>query len=111
MAEFGRTTGMVNSFTKRVKSIHGSSFNFGRIRGHRQAFLAAREPSQTETTKEQWGGTLGGPIVHRPRHFRQSRTRSSSTKGGRRCQHRPDRELRYQQDTDVWTARTRLTTS
>ena len=68
-AEFGRSlAGVVNSITKSgTNEFHGDGFIYGR-----PSSLAAGDPltkRNPELNREQWGGTIGGPIVKDKTHF------------------------------------------
>ena len=72
-AEFGNASGaVVNAVSKSgTNTFHGSAFGF--FQDHRltaRNYFARRENlPKPETRQQQWGGTLGGPIVRNKAHF------------------------------------------
>ncbi len=72
-AEFGRTTGaIINAVTKQgTNTIRGSAFGFfqdARWTG-RDFFAQLNELNKPDTAQQQFGGTIGGPIVQDRAHF------------------------------------------
>ena len=72
-AEFGRTSGaIVNAITKSgTNQFHGSGFGFfqdSSLNAHR-FFTNANNLEQPETSLQQFGGTVGGPIYTDVAHF------------------------------------------
>jgi outer membrane receptor protein involved in Fe transport len=68
-AEFGRSlAGVVNTITKSgTNDFHGDGFIYGR-----PASLAAADPltkRDADLNREQWGGTISGPIIRDKTHF------------------------------------------
>lgn len=106
-AEFGRTTGgVVNAITKQGSNeFRGSVFNFwtGSSVTAEDFFVRTQNLEKPETTKKQWGGTLGGPIVRDKAHFFFSLERIIINEGRSSVfTTRPDRNFAISQDTDVW---------
>ena len=106
-AEFGRTTGgVVNAITKQGSNqFHGSVFNFWTDSSvtAKDFFVRTQNLPKPETTKKQWGGTLGGPIVSDQAHFFVSLERIIINEGRSSVfTTRPDRNFAISQDTDVW---------
>ena len=72
-AEFGRTTGaVINAVTKQgTNAFRGSAFGFfqdASLTG-RDFFAELNELEKPETAQQQFGGTVGGPIVRDRAHF------------------------------------------
>jgi hypothetical protein len=72
-AEYGLTSGgIVNSVSKQgTNTLHGSAFMFFQDqRMSAQEYFAAKEGLEKAPSKQQqWGGTLGGPIIRNKAHF------------------------------------------
>jgi hypothetical protein len=72
-AEFGRTTGaIINAVTKQgTNALHGSAFGFFQDAGlTAKDFFAKRlDLEKPDTAQQQFGGTVGGPIVRDKAHF------------------------------------------
>jgi hypothetical protein len=72
-AEFGRTTGaVINAVTKQgTNRLRGSSFAFVQDAAltTRDFFATQNNLSKPETRQQQYGGTLGGPVVKDKAHF------------------------------------------
>jgi hypothetical protein len=72
-AEFGRTTGaIVNAITKQgTNSFHGSAFAFVQDASltEKNYFVAKNDLAKPDTTFQQYGFTLGGPVVKDRAHF------------------------------------------
>jgi hypothetical protein len=106
-AEFGRTTGgVVNAITKQGSNqIHGSLFNFWTDSSvtAKDYFVRTQNLPKPPTTKKQWGGTLGGPIVRDRAHYFLSLERIIINEGRSSVfTTRPDKNFAISQDTDVW---------
>ena len=66
-------------------------------------FVAQQNLAKPETTKKQWGGTIGGPIVRDKMHFFASFERQDRAEGRSRVYPtRPDRSFTVAQKTDSW---------
>ena len=72
-AEYGRTTGaIINAVTKQgTNTWHGSAFGFFKDASlTQQDYFSKRNANEKPDTKEQqFGGTVGGPIVRNKAHF------------------------------------------
>jgi hypothetical protein len=72
-AEFGRTTGaIINAVTKQGTNVfRGSAFSFFQDAGltTRDFFAEQNNNPKPDTQQQQFGGTLGGPIVRDKAHF------------------------------------------
>lgn len=106
-AEFGRTTGgVVNAITKQGSNqYHGSLFNFWTDSSvtAKDYFVRTQNLTKPPTTKKQWGGTLGGPIVRDRAHYFFSLERIIINEGRSSVfTTRPDKNFAISQDTDVW---------
>src|SRR5687768_9638364 len=106
-AEFGRTTGgVVNAVTKQGSNqLHGSLFNFWTDSSvtAKDYFVRTQDLPKPPTTKKQWGGTLGGPIVRDRAHYFFSLERIIINEGRSSVfTTRPDKNFAISQDTDVW---------
>ena len=73
-AEFGRTTGAVKAVTKQAKRVRGSLFGFSRMPSMTEETYFVKK-SETDnltkpnTSQQQWGGTIGGPVIRNKAHF------------------------------------------
>jgi hypothetical protein len=72
-AEFGRTTGaIINAVTKQgSNAFRGSAFGYfqdGRLT-ERDFFAERNNSPKPDTTQQQFGGTIGGPVVRDKAHF------------------------------------------
>jgi Carboxypeptidase regulatory-like domain len=72
-AEFGTTAGgVVNAVSKQgTNAFHGSAFGFFQDSAltARDYFARTQDLRNPPTRQQQWGGTLGGPIVRNKAHF------------------------------------------
>ncbi|HSC27410.1 MAG TPA: TonB-dependent receptor [Vicinamibacterales bacterium] len=72
-AEFGRTTGgVINAITKQgTNQIRGSAFGFFQDASltKRDYFAAKNDLEKPDTQQQQFGGTVGGPIVRGKAHY------------------------------------------
>ncbi|MGE0043984.1 MAG: TonB-dependent receptor plug domain-containing protein [Vicinamibacterales bacterium] len=72
-AEFGRTTGaVINAVTKQgTNQFRGSAFGFFQDAGltRRDYFAEKADLAKPDTKQQQFGGTIGGPIVPDKAHF------------------------------------------
>jgi hypothetical protein len=106
-AEFGRTTGgVVNAITKQgTNQLHGSGFGFWTDSSvtAKDYFVRTQNLAKPETKKQQWGGTLGGPIVRDRAHYFLSLERILINEGRSSVfATRPEKNFAISQDTDVW---------
>jgi hypothetical protein len=71
--EFGRTTGgIVNAITKRgSNNFRGSTFGYLTNSAITAPTIFVKQAGldESDTSKHQWGGTLGGPVVRNKLHF------------------------------------------
>jgi hypothetical protein len=84
-AEYGRTIGaVVNAVTKQgTNTFHGSAFGFfqdASLTG-REFFAKQNNLAKPDTNQQQWGGTIGGPIVRDKAHFFFSLERVAINRG------------------------------
>ena len=106
-AEFGRSTGaVVNAVTKQgTNAVRGSSFGYftdSRVTAPdfftRQAGL-----EKPETSKQEWGGTIGGPVIRDKAHYFGSLERVSIDDGrSNTFAARPELNYSIPQRTRVW---------
>jgi hypothetical protein len=72
-AEYGRTIGaVVNAVTKQgTNNFHGAAFGFFQDASltQREFFAKQNNLPKPDTRQQQWGGTLGGPIIRDKAHF------------------------------------------
>jgi hypothetical protein len=72
-AEYGRTSGaVVNAVTKSgTNQLHGVGFAFGQDAGltRQEYFAKKRNLAEPDTQRQEYGGTLGGPIVQNKAHY------------------------------------------
>ncbi len=106
-AEFGRTTGaVVNAVTKQgTNTLRGSAFGFfGDSRMTAEDFFTAQSDlAKPDTSKQEWGGTIGGPIVRDKAHFFASLERVSIDDGrSNTFASRPELNYSIPQRTRVW---------
>jgi hypothetical protein len=84
-AEYGRTTGaIVNAVTKQgTNTFHGSAFGFFQDASltQKEFFVKQNNLTKPETNQQQWGGTVGGPIVRDKAHFFFSAERVAINRG------------------------------
>jgi hypothetical protein len=84
-AEFGRTIGaVVNAVTKQgTNSFHGVAFGFFQDASltSREFFAKQNNLAKPDTNQQQWGGTLGGPIIRDKAHFFFSLERVAINRG------------------------------
>jgi hypothetical protein len=106
-AEYGAATaGVVNAVSKQGTNLwHGSSFGYftDASMTAKDFFVAQQNLEKPETTKKQWGGTIGGPIMRDRMHFFASFERQDRAEGRSRVYPtRPDRSFTVAQKTDSW---------
>ena len=72
-------------------------------------FVEQQNLDKPETTKKQWGGTIGGPIIRDKMHFFASFERQDRAEGRSRVYPtRPDKSFTVAQKTDSWNYMGRL---
>ncbi len=106
-AEYGAATaGVVNAVSKQGTNLwHGSAFGyFTDASMTAKDFLVEQQNlDKPDTTKKQWGGTIGGPIVRDKMHFFASFERQDRAEGRSQVYPtRPDRSFTVAQKTDSW---------
>jgi hypothetical protein len=106
-AEFGRTTGaIVNAVTKQgTNALHGSAFGFfgDSALTAPDFFTDQAGLTKPETSKQEWGGTIGGPVVRDKAHYFASLERVSIDDGrSNTFPTRPELNYSIPQKTRVW---------
>src|ERR671918_828347 len=106
-AEYGAATaGVVNAVTKQgSNSWHGSAFGYftDSSMTAKDFFVAQQNLEKPETRKNQWGGTIGGPIVRDKAHYFFSFERQDRDEGRSRVYStRPDRSFTVAQEANSW---------
>jgi outer membrane receptor protein involved in Fe transport len=106
-AEYGAATaGVVNAVTKQgSNSWRGSAFGYltHSAMTAKDFFVAQKNLEKPETRKNQWGATLGGPILRDRMHFFVSFERQDRDEGRSRVyESRPDRSFTVAQETNSW---------
>ena len=106
-AEYGAATaGVVNAVSKQGTNLwHGSGIGYftDQSMTAKDFFVAQQNLTKPATTKKQWGGTIGGPIVQDKMHFFASFERQDRAEGRSRVYPtRPDRSFTVAQKTDSW---------
>jgi hypothetical protein len=106
-AEYGAATaGVVNAVSKQgTNTWHGSGFGYytDDSMTAKDFFVAQQGIAKPETTKKQWGGTIGGPIVQDKMHFFASFERQDRDEGRSRVYPtRPDKSFTVAQQTNSW---------
>lgn len=106
-AEFGRTTGaVVNAVTKSgTNTLRGSGFIYladSKFTAE-DFFVHQANLTKPETSKQEWGGTLGGPVVRDKAHYFASLERVSIDDGrSNTFAARPELNYSIAQKTRVW---------
>jgi hypothetical protein len=106
-AEYGAATaGVVNAVSKQgTNQWHGSGIGYftDSSMTTKDFFVEQQNLEKPDTTKKQWGGTIGGPIVRDKMHFFASFERQDRAEGRSRVYPtRPDRSFTVAQKTDSW---------
>jgi Carboxypeptidase regulatory-like domain/TonB dependent receptor-like, beta-barrel/TonB-dependent Receptor Plug Domain len=106
-AEYGAATaGVVNAVTKQGSNAwRGSAFGYftDSSMTSKDFFVAQQNLEKPETLKNQWGGTIGGPILRDRMHFFASFERQDKNEGRSRVYAtRPDRSFSVAQETNSW---------
>ena len=106
-AEFGAATaGVINAVTKQGSNAwRGSVFGYytNEKLTAKDLFVRQEELDKPETSKQQWGGTLGGPIVRNKAHFFYSFERQALHEGASRVYStRPDKNYSTVEETNFW---------
>ena len=106
-AEYGAATaGVVNAVTKQgTNAIRGSVIGYftDASMTSKDFFVAQQNLDKPDTRKNQYGGTIGGPIVRDKMHFFFSFERQDRDEGRSRVYPtRPDRSFTVAQETNSW---------
>jgi len=106
-AEYGAATaGVINAVTKQgTNAFRGSAFFYytNAALTARDYFVRLEDLDKPDTTKQQWGGTLGGPIVRDKAHFFFSFERQALHEGQSRVYPtRPDKSYSATEETNFW---------
>jgi hypothetical protein len=106
-AEYGRgSAGIVNAVTKQgSNTVRGSAFGYFTGAGitARDFFVEQQSLDEPDTSKQQWGGTIGGPIVRDKAHFFVSFEHIGLAQGiSRLYPSRPDMGFSEVLDTNFW---------
>lgn len=106
-AEYGAATaGVVNAVTKQGTNVwRGSSFGYFTDSSltAKDFFVAQQGLEKPSTRTNQWGGTIGGPIVRDRMHVFASFERQDKNEGRSRVYpSRPDRSFSVSQETNSW---------
>ena len=106
-AEYGAATaGVVNAVSKQgTNTWHGAGFGYytDDSMTAKDFFVAQQGLDKPQTTKKQWGGTIGGPIVQDKMHFFASFERQDRDEGRSRVYPtRPDKSFTVAQQTNSW---------
>ncbi len=112
-AEFGRTTGaVINAVTKQgTNSFRGSAFGYLQDAAltTRDYFAERDDLEKPDTKQQQWGGTLGGPVVRDKAHFFFSLERVAIDEGvSVNIAARPELNATTTEETRVWNTVTRF---
>ena len=114
-AEFGRTTGaVVNAITKQgTNAFHGSAFAFiqDASLSEKNYFVKKNNLEKPDTKFQQYGFTLGGPVIKDKAHFFVSLERViEDLAQDIAIPSRPDLNAAPVRETRVWNSLVRLTT-
>jgi hypothetical protein len=106
-AEYGAAmAGVVNAVSKQgTNTWHGSGFGYftDDSMTAKDILTVQQDAAKPNTTKKQWGGTYGGPIVRDKMHFFASFERQDRKEGrSRSYSTRPDRSFTVAQETNSW---------
>ncbi len=109
-AEFGRTNGaIINAVTKQgTNAFRGSAFAFFQDASMTaETYFVAKDPddnlTKPDTSQQQWGGTIGGPIVQNKAHFFGSLERVTIDEGITiNIPSRPEFNTSTTEETRVW---------
>jgi hypothetical protein len=106
-AEYGAAVaGVVNAVTKQgTNTFHGSAIGFftDKAMTAKDFFVAQQGLEKPDTKKQQWGGTIGGPILRDRMHFFFSFERQDRHEGRSRIYPtRPDRSFTAPQQSNYW---------
>ncbi|MBI1875277.1 MAG: TonB-dependent receptor [Acidobacteria bacterium] len=106
-AEYGAATaGVINAVTKQgTNAFRGSAFGYYTNANltSKDFFVAQQNLEKPDTSKQQWGGTIGGPLVRDKAHFFFSFERLALHEGQSRVYTtRPDKSFSAVEETNSW---------
>ncbi|MBI3265105.1 MAG: TonB-dependent receptor, partial [Acidobacteria bacterium] len=106
-AEYGAATaGVINAVTKQgTNAFRGSAFGYYTNANltAKDFFVAQQNLEKPDTSKQQWGGTIGGPLVRDKAHFFFSFERLALHEGQSRVYTtRPDKSFSAVEETNSW---------
>jgi hypothetical protein len=112
-AQYGQATGgIVNAITKQGSNqIRGSAFGFFTDSSITAPDFFVKQGNLTkpDTSKQQWGGTIGGPVIRDKAHYFFSLERITVDEGRTGFYPtRPDRNFSISQNTKVWNTMVRF---
>ena len=111
-AEFGRTTGaVINAITKSgTNAFHGSAFSFIQDASltEKSYFAEKNNPPKPDTKFQQYGFTLGGPVIKNKAHFFVSVERVIEDLADITIPSRPDLNAAPVRETRVWNTLVRF---
>jgi hypothetical protein len=112
-AEYGAAVaGVVNAITKQgTNTFRGSAIGYFTDKSitARDFFVEQEGLEEPDTRKQQWGGTIGGPIVRDKMHFFFSFERQDRREGRSNVyQSRPDRSFTIPQQSNYWNYLSRV---
>lgn len=112
-AQYGQATGgVVNAITKQGSNqIRGSAFGFFTDSSITAPdfFVKQGNLAKPDTSKQQWGGTIGGPVVRDKAHYFLSLERITVSEGRTGFYPtRPEKNFSISQDTKVWNTLVRF---
>jgi hypothetical protein len=112
-AEFGRASGaVINAVTKSgTNNFHGSAFAFftGRDVTAKDYFARVNNLEKPNTSKDEWGGTIGGPVVPNKLHFFASLERLVQARNqSRTFPTRPEFSYSNVDDVSAWNTLWRI---
>jgi Carboxypeptidase regulatory-like domain len=112
-AEFGRASGaVINAVTKSgTNQFRGAVFDFftGRSVTSKDYFTRVSDLDKPQVSKQEWGGTLGGPIVRNKLHFFASVERLVQNRNqAKTYPTRPDFSFSTTDDVSAWNTLWRI---
>ena len=112
-AEFGRASGaVINAVTKSgTNQVKGSVFDFftGRAVTAKDYFTRVNNLEKPQVSKQEWGGTIGGPIVRNKLHFFASLERLVQSRNqSKTYPTRPEFSFSTTDDVSAWNTLWRI---
>jgi len=112
-AEFGRASGaVINAVTKSgTNQFRGSAFDFftGRAVTAKDYFARVNDLDKPQVSKQEWGGTVGGPIVRNKLHFFASVERLVQNRNqSKTYPNRPEFSFSTNDDVSAWNTLWRI---